>query len=102
MTLSLSLSLSLSTRVTVTSPEKVFAILLLRVYGEADRRVVMRIPCAGAARLEPPLGIVPNHKALSLSLSRARARHTSGLLASLRHVGCHSAEEDFVFGPTNK
>ena len=34
---------------------------------EADRRVVMRSPCADAA-LDPPLWIVPN-KALSLSLS---------------------------------
>jgi hypothetical protein len=34
---------------------------------QADRSVVMRSPCAGAA-LDPPLWIIPN-KALSLSLS---------------------------------
>ena len=37
------------------------------MYGEVDRSVVMRSPCAGAA-LDPPLWIVPN-KALSLAPS---------------------------------
>ncbi len=39
---------------------------------EADRSVVMRSPCAGAA-LDPPLLIVPNK--LSLSLSKPLTRY---------------------------
>jgi hypothetical protein len=56
---SLSLSLALA----------LYLALALALSLKADRSVVMRSPCAGAA-LDPPLWIVPN-KALSLSLSQA-------------------------------
>jgi hypothetical protein len=48
---------------------------------QADRRrsVVMRGPCAGAAR-DPPIWIVPN-KALSLSLSLSLSQMLAGLAA---------------------
>jgi hypothetical protein len=72
------------------------ALRLRRPHGEADRSVVMRSPCAGAA-LDPPLWIVPN-KALSQTLSL----RLSGSLAGCHGAAGHSVNCDTGMTHTNK
>ena len=53
--------------------------------GEADRSVVMRSPCAGAA-LDPPLWIIVPNTALSPSLSRSTASRQSSASENKRRA----------------
>ena len=61
--------------------------------GEADRRVMMRSPCAGAA-LGPPLLIVPNKLSLSLQTSHSLwivPNKTLSLSRQVRAMSCSTS-----------